>query len=139
MIYTFEPKVNESLRKLYKKDKISASKRLYNDSFDRQKQLLLQQKIFYDESKIVCGKNFNNNKYIELYEDSKLRKEKNEDLIRKIEKNCGYTFAPKIMHKKIDLTNKNNYMILNEKKDKEKKIQKNKSFCYSENNKNIRK
>ena len=84
----------------------------------------------------MCGKNFNNNKYIELYEDSKSRKEKNEELIRKIEKDCGYTFAPKVMHKKIDLTNKNNYMILNEKKDKEKKIQKNKSFCYSENNKN---
>ena len=32
LIYTFEPKVNDSLRKLYKKDKLSASKRLYNDS-----------------------------------------------------------------------------------------------------------
>ena len=35
LIYTFEPKVNNSLRKLYKNDNLSVGKRLYNDSLIR--------------------------------------------------------------------------------------------------------
>ena len=45
LIYTFEPKVNDSLRKLYKKDKLSASNRLYNDSILRKKKNLEKKKI----------------------------------------------------------------------------------------------
>ena len=134
LIYTFEPKVNESLRKLYKKDKNTASNRLYNDSIDRQKKFLEQQYILDNESKINYNKNFNNIKCIELYEDSKTRQDKKEELIKKIEKECGYTYVPKVIHK-IDLTNKNNYIIMNDKKNKGKKIDKNKSFCCGERNK----
>ena len=96
LIYTFEPKVNESLRKLYKKDKISASNRLYNDSIVRKNKILEQEINFNNNnnSQILSGKSFNKNKYIELYEDSKIRKEKKEELIKKIEKECGYTYAP---------------------------------------------
>ena len=123
LIYTFEPKVNESLRKLYKKDKISASKRLYNDSIVRKNKILEQEINFNNNnSQILSGKPFNKNKYIELYEDSKIRKEKKEELIKKIEKECGYTYAPNI--------NKNyesNYNGENIKKITNKKIE-NKSF-----------
>ena len=128
LIYTFEPKVNESLRKLYKKDKISASNRLYNDGLERKKKILEQEKNYNNNSKIIYGKNFNLNKYIELYEESKMKKDKQEELIRKIEKECGYTYAPKVMHKKIDFRNNNNIYV-NEKKVNRKKFGKNKSFC----------
>lgn len=106
LIYTFEPKVNDSLRKLYKKDKLSASKRLYNDSIIRKNKILEKQ---INNSKINSRKSFNQTKYIELYEDSKIRKEKKEELIKKIEKECGYTYAPTLL-------NNNNKKIKNIKK-----------------------
>ena len=96
LIYTFEPKVNDSLRKLYKKDKLSASNRLYNDSILR-KQKNLEKKNNNENKNIK--KSFNQTKYIELYEESKLRKEKQEELIKKVERECGYTYAPKILNK----------------------------------------
>lgn len=133
LIYTFEPKVNESLRKLYKKDKISASNRLYNDSIERQNKILEQQINIDNNCKIIYDKNFNQNKCIELYEDSKTRKEKKEELIRKIEKECGYTYAPKVMHKKMDFKNKSNNSIV-EEKSKKKIIGKNKSFSNIKSN-----
>ena len=76
LIYTFEPKINDSLRKLYKKDNISASNRLYNDSVVRKNKKLEKQLILINNNKIIPKKSFNKNKYIQLYEDSKIRKEK---------------------------------------------------------------
>ena len=135
LIYTFEPKVNESLRKLYKKDKISASNRLYNDSIVRKNKILEQEINFNNNnnSQILSGKSFNKNKYIELYEDSKIRKEKKEELIKKIEKECGYTYAP-IINKNYE----SNYNGENIKKIINKKNE-NKSFSQikiPKNNKN---
>ena len=43
---------------------------------------------------------YNQKKIIELYEDYNLRREKNKELIKKIEKECGYTYVPSIIHKK---------------------------------------
>ena len=99
LIYTFEPKVNDSLRKLYKKDKLAASKRLYNDSIIR-KNKLYEKQFNLDNNRSKNGKSLNPNKYNELYEQSKIKKEKQEELIKKIEKECGYTYAPNIGHKK---------------------------------------
>ena len=144
LIYTFEPKVNESLRKLYKKDKISASKRLYNDSIIRKNKILEKQNSLNNTSKILIGKSFNQNKYIELYEDSKIRKDKKEELIKKIEKECGYTYAPTLSKKHINIKkngedkkntsikkiDNNSFNKINNKENnikKLKKIEKNKS------------
>ena len=44
---------------------------------------------------------YNQKKIIELYEDYNLRREKNKELIKKIEKECGYTYVPSILHKNI--------------------------------------
>ena len=78
LIYTFEPKINNSLRKLYKKDNMDVSKRLYNDSIIRNNKRLEKEINNKSKNSSLSGKHFNNRKYIELYEDSKLRKEKNE-------------------------------------------------------------
>ena len=100
LIYTFEPKINDSLRKLYKNDNISVAKRLYNDSIVRRNKQLEKE---YTKSNICNNMNkkvYNQKKIIELYEDYNLRREKNKELIKKIEKECGYTYVPSIMHKK---------------------------------------
>lgn len=100
LIYTFEPKINDSLRKLYKNDNISVAKRLYNDSIIRRNKQLEKE---YTKSNICNNMNkkvYNQKKIIELYEDYNLRREKNKELIKKIEKECGYTYVPSIMHKK---------------------------------------
>ena len=131
LIYTFEPKVNDNLRKLYKKDNISASNRLYNDSIVRKNKKLENQSISNTNSKIAQKKSFNKNKYIELYEDSKIRKEKKEELIKKIEKECGYTYAPTILHKNIDIKNNGEDI----KKNLSMKNKENKSLSKSKINK----
>ena len=100
LIYTFEPKINSSLRKLYKKDNLHVSKRLYNDSIIRNNKRLEKEMCNKSKNTSLSGKPYNNKKYIELYEDSKLRKEKNEELIKRIEKECGYTYEPNISYKK---------------------------------------
>jgi CCR4-NOT transcription complex subunit 2 len=100
LIYTFEPKINDSLRKLYKNDNVSVGKRLYNDSIIRRNKQLEKE---YTKSNICNNMNkkvYNQKKIIELYEDYNLRREKNKELIKKIEKECGYTYVPSIMHKK---------------------------------------
>ena len=99
LIYTFEPEVNESLRKLYKKDKLSNCQRLYNDSIVRNNKILEKQ-IKSNNCKRIKGKLFNHNKILELYEESKTKKEKHEKLIKKIERECGYTYKPKIIDRK---------------------------------------
>ena len=128
LIYTFEPKVNDSLRKLYKKDKLSASTRLYNDSISRQNKILENQININNNSKMIPGKSFNQNKYLELYEESKTKKERHEELIKKIERECGYTYQPNIMHKKNKNDTNNEIKNINNKKDK-------KSLKINENNK----
>ena len=120
LIYTFEPKVNDSLRKLYKNGNISVAKRLYNDSIIRRNKQLEKD---YSKSNICNNMNkkvYNQKKIIELYEDYNLRREKNKELIKKIEKECGYTYVPSILHKKNSgyCTNKNNSIQYNTSKNK---------------------
>ena len=100
LIYTFEPKINESLRKLYKNDNLSVGKRLYNDSIIRRNKKLEKDYNLANMTKNNNKKSFNQKKIIELYEDYNIRKEKNEKLIKKIEKECGYTYVPNVLHKK---------------------------------------
>ena len=98
LIYTFEPKVNNSLRKLYKNDNLSVGKRLYNDSLIRRNKK--KENNIVNIPKNLSKKSFNQKKILELYEDYNIRKEKNEKLIKKIEKECGYTYVPSVLHKK---------------------------------------
>ena len=107
LIYTFEPKVNSSLRKLYKKNSIPASKRLYNDSIIR-KNRRLEKELYLNNSTKNINKSINQNKYQELYEESKIRKTKNKELIKKIEKECGYTYAPNVFSKNNNMKNNKN-------------------------------
>ena len=100
LIYTFEPKINDSLRKLYKNDNVSVEKRLYNDSVIRRNKKLEKEYDISNKSKNANKKQYNQKKIIELYEEYNLRKEKNEKLIKKIEKECGYTYVPNVLHKK---------------------------------------
>ena len=57
---------------------MDVSKRLYNDSIIRNNKRLEKEINNKSKNSSLSGKHFNNRKYIELYEDSKLRKEKNE-------------------------------------------------------------
>ena len=103
LIYTFEPKINDSLRKLYKNDNISVENRLYNNSIIRRNKKLEKENniININLTKNICNKKaFNPKKIMELYEDYNLRKEKNEKLVKKIDQECGYTYAPNVFHKK---------------------------------------
>ena len=137
LIYTFEPKINESLRKLYKNDNISVGKRLYNDSIVRRNKKIEKEYSMANMSKNLNKKTFNQQKIIELYEDYNLRKEKNEKLIQKIEKECGYTYVPSVLHKKngtMGSRNKINYNKIksinknnNENNNQQKKLKKNNS------------
>ena len=137
LIYTFEPKINESLRKLYKNDNISVGKRLYNDSIVRRNKKIEKEYSMANMSKNLNKKSFNQQKIIELYEDYNLRKEKNEKLIQKIEKECGYTYVPSVLHKKNGIMgsrNKINYNKTksinknnNENNNQQKKLKKNNS------------
>ena len=65
LVYTFEPKVNDSLRKLYKKDNLDVSKRLYNDSIIRNNKRLEKEKNNKSKNISLSGKPFNIKKYIE--------------------------------------------------------------------------
>ena len=103
LIYTFEPKINDSLRKLYKNDNISVENRLYNDSIIRRNKKLEKENNIINinlTKNIFNKKAFNPKKIMELYEDYNLRKEKNEKLVKKIDQECGYTYAPNVFHKK---------------------------------------
>jgi len=100
LIYTFEPKINNSLRKLYKNDNLSVGKRLYNDSIIRRNKKIEKEYNLANMSKNTNKKSFNQKKIIELYEDYNIRKENKEKLIKKIEKECGYTYVPSVLHKK---------------------------------------
>ena len=100
LIYTFEPKINNSLRKLYKNDNLSVGKRLYNDSIIRRNKKIEKEYNLVNMSKNTNKKSFNQKKIIELYEDYNIRKENKEKLIKKIEKECGYTYVPSVLHKK---------------------------------------
>ena len=100
LIYTFEPKINDSLRKLYKNDNLSVGKRLYNDSIIRRNKKIEKEYNLANMSKNMNKKSFNQKKIIELYEDYNIRKENKEKLIKKIEKECGYTYVPSVLHKK---------------------------------------
>ena len=116
LIYTFEPKINDSLRKLYKNDNVSVGKRLYNDSIIRRNKKLEKEYNMVNMSKNINKRTFNQNKFLELYEDYNLRKEKNEKLIKKIEKECGYTYVPSVLHKKNGSYISNNKIQYNKSK-----------------------
>ena len=128
LIYTFEPKINDSLRKLYKSDTVSVEKRLYNDSIIRRNKKLEKQ-YNNNMSKNNNKKPFNQKKIIELYEEYNLRKEKNEQLIKKIEKECGYTYVPSVLHKK-------NKSFITKNKDKNNKSKNKKDNKNNNTNKN---
>ena len=130
LIYTFEPKINDSLRKLYKSDTVSVEKRLYNDSIIRRNKKL--EKQYNNMSKNNNKKPFNQKKIIELYEEYNLRKEKNEQLIKKIEKECGYTYVPSVLHKK----NKSFIIKNKDKNNKSKNKKDNKNNINNNTNKN---
>ena len=130
LIYTFEPKINDSLRKLYKSDTVSVEKRLYNDSIIRRNKKL--EKQYNNMSKNNNKKPFNQKKIIELYEEYNLRKEKNEQLIKKIEKECGYTYVPSVLHKK----NKSLITKNKDKNNKSKNKKDNKNNINNNTNKN---
>ena len=130
LIYTFEPKINDSLRKLYKSDTVSVEKRLYNDSIIRRNKKL--EKQYNNMSKNNNKKPFNQKKIIELYEEYNLRKEKNEQLIKKIEKECGYTYVPSVLHKK----NKSFITKNKDKNNKSKNKKDNKNNINNNTNKN---
>ena len=128
LIYTFEPKVNNSLRKLYKNDNLSVGKRLYNDSLIRRNKK--KENNIVNKPKNLSKKSFNQKKILELYEDYNIRKEKNEKLIKKIEKECGYTYAPSVLHKKKfgqKTVNKVQYNKDNNTNNNQKILKKNKS------------
>ena len=131
LIYTFEPKINDSLRKLYKSDTVSVEKRLYNDSIIRRNKKLEKQ-YNNNMSKNNNKKPFNQKKIIELYEEYNLRKEKNEQLIKKIEKECGYTYVPSVLHKK----NKSFITKNKDKNNKSKNKKDNKNNINNNTNKN---
>ena len=131
LIYTFEPKINDSLRKLYKSDTVSVEKRLYNDSIIRRNKKLEKQ-YNNNMSKNNNKKPFNQKKIIELYEEYNLRKEKNEQLIKKIEKECGYTYVPSVLHKK----NKSFIIKNKDKNNKSKNKKDNKNNINNNTNKN---
>ena len=137
LIYTFEPKINESLRRLYKNDNISVGKRLYNDSIVRRNKKIEKEYSKSNMPKNLNKKTFNQQKIIELYEDYNLRKEKNEKLIQKIEKECGYTYVPSVLHKKNGRYESGNKIQYNKTKsvnknsnehNNQKKLKKNNSF-----------
>ena len=128
LIYTFEPKVNNSLRKLYKNDNLSVGKRLYNDSLIRRNKK--KENNIVNKPKNLSKKSFNQKKILELYEDYNIRKEKNEKLIKKIEKECGYTYVPSVLHKKKfgqKTVNKVQYNKDNNTNNNQKILKKNKS------------
>ena len=128
LIYTFEPKVNNSLRKLYKNDNLSVGKRLYNDSLIRRNKK--KENNIVNIPKNLSKKSFNQKKILELYEDYNIRKEKNEKLIKKIEKECGYTYVPSVLHKKKfgqKTVNKVQYNKDNNTNNNQKILKKNKS------------
>ena len=77
-------------------------------------------------------KPFNQKKIIELYEEYNLRKEKNEQLIKKIEKECGYTYVPSVLHKK----NKSFITKNKDKNNKSKNKKDNKNNINNNTNKN---
>ena len=146
LIYTFEPKINDSLRKLYKNDNVSVGKRLYNDSIIRRNKKLEKEYNMVNMSKNINKRTFNQNKFLELYEDYNLRKEKNEKLIKKIEKECGYTYVPSVLHKKNGSYISNNKIQYNKSKNnftnnntniENKKLKKNNSCnkSFPDNNK----
>ena len=62
LIYTFEPKINDSLRKLYKNDNLSVGKRLYNDSIIRRNKKIEKEYNLANMSKNMNKKSFNQKK-----------------------------------------------------------------------------
>ena len=139
LIYTFEPKINDSLRKLYKNDNTSVGKRLYNDSIVRRNKKLEKE---YSKSNLgnnINKKVFNQKKIIELYEDYNIRKEKNKELIKKIEKECGYTYVPSVLHKRATGGYSNNKTNKAQSNNSKNKIKNKNKINNVNNNKKLKK
>ena len=139
LIYTFEPKINDSLRKLYKNDNTSVGKRLYNDSIVRRNKKLEKE---YSKSNLgnnINKKVFNQKKIIELYEDYNIRKEKNKELIKKIEKECGYTYVPSVLHKRTTGGYSNNKTNKAQSNNSKNKIKNKNKINNVNNNKKLKK
>ena len=91
LIYTFNPKINNNLRNLYKKSHITVHSRLYNDSIEKKnKNINKNKKLIFKSEKI------NKKLFDELYEDYKTREIKKRNLMEKLDSERGYTFIPTI-------------------------------------------
>ena len=100
-ICTFNPKVNQKLRSLYKESKSPAHLRLYNDSIDRQIKQIENENLFYNNYNYCYKPNrkVDQNKIEELYNEYKLKDLKTKKLTNKIDKENGCTFMPEINKK----------------------------------------
>lgn len=135
IIYTFIPKVNDNLRNLYKKSKISAYSRLYNDSIERKNKRKESEKKV--NVRLLKNKRVNKNYFDELYEDYKIREKKNKILMKKIDFERGYTFIPNLIYRNqnFDISFDNYKRVLKRKKNITPEIKGNNTINYYKKNK----
>ena len=135
IIYTFIPKVNDNLRNLYKKSKISAYSRLYNDSIERKNKRKESEKKV--NVRLLKNKRVNKNYFNELYEDYKIREKKNKILMKKIDFERGYTFIPNLIYRNqnFDISFDNYKRVLKRKKNITPEIKGNNTINYYKKNK----
>ena len=105
ILHPFIPKVNNNFKDLFKfQNKKPAHLRLYNDSIERRiKKIELEKK---ENNKIISNKKINDEKILELYNDYKVRKINQKQLITKLDLERGFTFTPNISQKKIKNLNR---------------------------------
>ena len=87
----------------------------------------------------INKKVFNQKKIIELYEDYNIRKEKNKELIKKIEKECGYTYVPSVLHKRTTGGYSNNKTNKAQSNNSKNKIKNKNKINNVNNNKKLKK
>ena len=136
LIFTFIPKVNDNLRNLYKKSKISAYSRLYNDSIERKNKRKESEKKV--NVRLLKNKRVNKNYFDELYEDYKIREKKNKILMKKIDFERGYTFIPNLIYRNQNFDNisfDNYKRVLKRKKNITPEIKGNNTINYYKKNK----
>lgn len=102
LIYTFEPKVNEKIKKLYKKDETCVHKRLYNDSIKRSNKKYQENKLNSIKKQNV-KRTMNDLKIENLYQNYKKKSLRENKLRKKIEGQYGFTFSPFIINSKHNL------------------------------------
>ena len=104
ILHPFIPKVNKNFKDLIKfQNKKPAHLRLYNDSIERRnKKIELEKKVNVK----ISNKKINDEKILELYNDYKVRKINQKQLINKLDIERGFTFSPNISHKNIKNLNR---------------------------------